>query len=1011
MGNNHGAVEWLKTVSLTPNAADVERIFEEFDSNHDGVLERDEFNSFIAAWCKYHKVKDVKAKQAEIWAKTDLNADGRVTKAEVMGLAAAANATTTATTGNVTSIQPVGESKVVEEAPVAPVGRPEIILPNGKVLYCHNFTIGPNHATVHATMLNETERNEVVYKRRSREDLGRVNFGTFHYYIALPGIADRHGLGVTFLLLGPVGPKLVNRAAAEKAFIGTPKLILPHGETLDCKYVSARTTNVYVTMWNQNDYNVVTMHKSTTSIIEPAVIISGTFYHRIDLPGKGDANGLGVTFQLVGSKVSATGISAAPPVTLGAPEVVLAGGEKVYGTEIKIAIETVLVTFANQNDVDKVTSKIPPNSPDGKINFGTFHHLIHVPGRPSNFGGFGVIFQIGDMVEKKTSAVEVKANKPVRAIGLENKLNEVVVGSDGFYHPSTEEQLIYLVQHANRSGVLLRVRGAAHSVSDAIYTDAAPDNHENDEDAPPGNNINVMLDNYRSFVIPPTKGSNIVEAQAGMNLGCDPSDPTKKSTDDNSFLSQIQNCGWTLSDLGGITHQTVSGFVSTGSSGGSLKHSIDRNLFAFRMIDGQGNIYTVSRTDENKDDFNAVALGLGLMGIISTITFECTPTFNIIGNEAITTYSDCQIDLFGNGIPGKKLSLEQFIQGTEYTRLNWWPQMNGERMIVWQANRQQPTPGFKPVPYTEFGPPDQVEATEAAISLFYTIIGNLDDLSVVPSKLRPTTEQLEASVAIWANAQGLGWFGPILAQFVRFLLSGLIEGAIGLLKCFQPELKSGLPAIFPTVLQVFMPLDGTKGAQTFQDYGWKGLPMDNQASDILVPVEFTEAWIPIGYTLKAMQLLREHFTGTPGHPLTPEQAMERTGKFAWELYGAGPSDHWMSPAYSDRKTDEWKDGVFRIDVFWFELNAGNPAAVFYPQFWQLLKDAQIPFRLHWAKFQPIIKAGDPDGWVTYFRAQYPRWDAFLAKRQQKDPNNIFLTDYWRSRLGLGGAARPKPITK
>ena len=37
-----------------------------------------------------------------------------------------------------------------------------------------------------------------------------------------------------------------------------------------------------------------------------------------------------------------------------------------------------------------------------------------------------------------------------------------------------------------------------------------------------------------------------------------------------------------------------------------------------------------------------------------------------------------------------------------------------------------------------------------------------------------------------------------------------------------------------------------------------------------------------------------------------------------------------------------------------------------------------------------------------------RWDDFLALRAERDPNNIFLTDYWRDRLGLWDLPRPKP---
>jgi hypothetical protein len=64
-----------------------------------------------------------------------------------------------------------------------------------------------------------------------------------------------------------------------------------------------------------------------------------------------------------------------------------------------------------------------------------------------------------------------------------------------------------------------------------------------------------------------------------------------------------------------------------------------------------------------------------------------------------------------------------------------------------------------------------------------------------------------------------------------------------------------------------------------------------------------------------------------------------------------------------------------------------------------------PFRLHWGKHQPIYGRGDRE-WVDFFRSHYPRWDDFLALRAQRDPNNIFLTGYWRDRLGLWDEPEP-----
>ena len=141
-------------------------------------------------------------------------------------------------------------------------------------------------------------------------------------------------------------------------------------------------------------------------------------------------------------------------------------------------------------------------------------------------------------------------------------------------------------------------------------------------------------------------------------------------------------------------------------------------------------------------------------------------------------------------------------------------------------------------------------------------------------------------------------------------------------------------------------------------------------------------------------------------PRDDDEAYRRTGTYAWELYAAMPAPFWLSPAYSSGD-DEWKDGAMRVDPYWFADNSADPTETLFAGLWGLLRDNGIPFRLHWGKFQPPIARGDRD-WVDFFRSQYPRWDDFLALRAERDPNNVFLTDYWRDRFGLWDEPAPRP---
>lgn len=582
-----------------------------------------------------------------------------------------------------------------------------------------------------------------------------------------------------------------------------------------------------------------------------------------------------------------------------------------------------------------------------------------------------------------------------------------VPAADGFHHPASEQELVDLVKAAYREGRQLRVRGAAHSPCDAIYTDPAGTrpNRVDVQAPPPGPNLNLMLDRYRGWRVR-DEGRKLIEADAGIHLGADPSDPTGTATLETSLLWQLaKEKGWSLEDTGGISHQTASGFTATGSSGGSLEFSANRNLWGFRIVDGRGEVLEVTRDDPDPDLFYAMCPNLGLLGVVSKIVLECVEAFDIEGTEATTTVETCPVDLFGDGSPGRP-AIASFLREADFARLEWWPQRGADRVLTWQARRIDAEPGFKPQPYTQFG--DDPETQQRLFSILFTIIGNLDDLSRAKGKLEDDFENLEQVLALLGRMD-LGKLGELLGKGLAAAAEFGVDAAIAVLEPAAPLIRRELPDFFPRLVDLFVPLDADKdGAekgkpQSFRDWGWHGLPMDNQASDVLMPTEFTEAWVPLSHTQQAMQLLRDYFAAAGEDDA---EALRRTGTYAWELYAVMPERFWLNAAHSDGE-DEWRDGALRIDPYWFAENAADPTETLFAGLWSLLRDAGIPFRLHWGKFQPPVAAGDR-AWVDFFRAQYPRWDDFLRLRAERDPNNIFLSDYWRDRFGLWDEPPPEP---
>lgn len=508
-------------------------------------------------------------------------------------------------------------------------------------------------------------------------------------------------------------------------------------------------------------------------------------------------------------------------------------------------------------------------------------------------------------------------------------------GADGYHHPASEDDLVALVRRARRESAQLRVRGSAHSVARAIYTDdvGAARAH-----------CDVMLD--RLAAVSFDDAAMRVTAQGGCHLGVDPRDPTGTSTHASSLVAQLDARAWALPDLGGVSHQTVAGFLMTGSCGGSVQHGIEEAVVGYRLVDGAGRVHDLVR---GRDElFDAVGSSLGLLGIVTAVTFQCVPRYDLIGRETVTPEGDCGYALTGDGEAG----LEGFLRRTEYARLMWWPQEGVRRVVTWQAARMRPSDYD-----ARTGPPGALRARA------YSALGDLGE--AVPARVGHAVNlasQAAAGVLYDAIAGADRRFAPVAAASP----AGARVGA---------ALRGAFAArALPAILRAFVPV---APPQRFWDSWWNGLPMDNQMSERRLPTEFTEIWVPLDRAGEVMRALRAHYD---------RAGYDATGAFLCELYAARATRAWMHPGYG-------RDSL-RVDLFWFARNAGDPTRGWFVQFWELLRP--FAYRLHWGKHLPADSALGHE----HLRAHTPRWDDFMAARRELDPGGVFLTRYWREALGV-----------
>ncbi|CAG8644366.1 258_t:CDS:2, partial [Racocetra fulgida] len=164
-------------------------------------------------------------------------------------------------------------------------------------------------------------------------------------------------------------------------------------------------------------------------------------------------------------------------------------------------------------------------------------------------------------------------------------------------YPTEEAEMQRIIKEAYEDGnTIVRVIGSGHSVPEAIL-DVSDIKAGKKKVISIKKKIEIDSENHTATV------------KAGTHLNRDPED-VENSTLQNSFNYIIDQAGYALPDLGGIAHQTVGGFISTGSSGGSIIHNVHDSIIKLRIIDGKGDIHNLSIDDADNSKFLAAGVSL-----------------------------------------------------------------------------------------------------------------------------------------------------------------------------------------------------------------------------------------------------------------------------------------------------------------------------------------------------------------------------------------------------------------
>jgi L-gulonolactone oxidase len=165
-------------------------------------------------------------------------------------------------------------------------------------------------------------------------------------------------------------------------------------------------------------------------------------------------------------------------------------------------------------------------------------------------------------------------------------------------HPADEDEIVSIVKQAAAQGATVKAAGTGHSFTGA----AVAEGHL------------LLLDRYARVLDVDTDRYRVT-VQAGITL--------------ENLNEVVEDRGLAMPNLGDIAYQTVAGATSTATHGtGATLPGLAAQIVALRIVAGDGSVVSCS-ADEEPDVFHSARVGVGALGIISTVTLQLVPSFHL----------------------------------------------------------------------------------------------------------------------------------------------------------------------------------------------------------------------------------------------------------------------------------------------------------------------------------------------------------------------------------------------
>ncbi|MDB5021521.1 MAG: FAD-binding protein [Pedobacter sp.] len=175
-----------------------------------------------------------------------------------------------------------------------------------------------------------------------------------------------------------------------------------------------------------------------------------------------------------------------------------------------------------------------------------------------------------------------------------NWAGNITFSTDQVYYPKTLEE----VQQVVTACESLKALGSKHSFNTIA-----------------DNTSNQISLKYMNKVVLLNKESNTVTVEAGARYG--------------EFVSYLHEEGYALPNLASLPHITVVGACSTATHGSGINNgNLSTSVSAIEFVNAAGEVVAMSRQADG-EQFYGLVVNLGALGVITKITLDVIPTFDM----------------------------------------------------------------------------------------------------------------------------------------------------------------------------------------------------------------------------------------------------------------------------------------------------------------------------------------------------------------------------------------------